>query len=122
MCYSFHDAGVYSKLCWRPLAFNFLLRSILELHFECTFILLSHTWHNANSFFLLKKCNHTLLYSFSNIAIMTFDLCKRLSGFFISPFNILKGVETFKIALWSAPKRSQLSQNMSQIIPRDLSL
>lgn len=73
--------------------------------------------------FLLK--HETIFSSFILLAILQSWHLISASNYLVSSILLLiffEGVKIFKIALWSAPKHSQLSQNMNQIIPRDLSL
>lgn len=68
--------------------------------------------------------NATLFSFFILLAILQSWHLISVSNYLVSsilPLIFFKGVETLKIALWFVPKRSQLSQNMNQIIPRDLS-
>lgn len=125
MCYLLNNAGIYFKLCGGKV-FHLLLASYQELNqnsFLNSLLFWSHTPGMMPVHFWIK--NTTIFSFFILLAILQSWHLISASNYLVSSILLLiffKGVETCKIALWSVPKRSQLSQNMKQIIPTGISL
>lgn len=104
MCCSFNNAGIYSRLCWRPLAFSLPSRVTLKLLLKFTSILVS-TLGIRPSHLGLK--NTTTFSFFILLEILQSWHLISASNYLVSSILLLiffKGAETFKIAFLSGGK------------------
>lgn len=135
---SSHRTDFIFRLIFEPCVIHSIILEFIPNYVGVHLLFASYQELDWNSFLnLLLFCSHTsgivpIHFLIKNVAILSFILLAILwfwhlisaSNYLVSSILLsifFKGAETFKIALWSMPKRSQLSQNMSQIIQRGLS-